>query len=445
MHATKPEALAGNKTRGDTVRKLLVFDMSYTFEMIRQRKQERSVTCRDLDGFFDHVWTVHPFATLLTSFDWAPREGRAQTHDLAPRHSFIEGKVGHFSWLAGFPIVNFALSQCALFIGLLRLIKTERITAIRAGDPHYLGLFGLMLARLAGIPLVLRIGGNYDLNRQASGRPIYPRLFRSARIEKALERFVLSRADLVAGANQDNLDFALANGARPALTTLFRYGNLIDERHFVDPAKRPAASAGLDRLGLERGKILLTVARLEANNSLKHPGDVVRVLASVRSRGHDVKAVFAGEGPMRQELFNLARELGVADHLLLPGSQDQGWLAEMLPQAAAVVSPHGGRALSEAALAGAPVVAYDIDWQRELIETDRTGILVPNRAWQDMADGVSRFLSDPAYAQRLGAALRQKALAMLDPRTLDAHEKLEYLRLLARFDAPGRPESARSL
>ena len=52
--------------------KLLVLDTSFTFEAIRQRKLEHSVTCRDLDGFFTHVWTVHPFATLLTQVLIAP-------------------------------------------------------------------------------------------------------------------------------------------------------------------------------------------------------------------------------------------------------------------------------------------------------------------------------------------------------------------------------------
>src|SRR5215217_4500117 len=74
--------------------KLLVIDLSYTLESIRELGLERSVTCRDLGGFFAHVWSVHPFATLLTSEEWGPRYGRPASHALAPRHTFIEGKVG---------------------------------------------------------------------------------------------------------------------------------------------------------------------------------------------------------------------------------------------------------------------------------------------------------------------------------------------------------------
>ncbi len=143
-------------------RKLLVLDTSFTFEKIRQLELESSVTCRDLGGFFEHVWTVHPFATLLTSEEWAPRHGRPMTHKIAPRHSFIEGKIGRFEWLQKVSILNFLLSQITLFLTLRRLIYREKISVIRVGSPLYLGLFGLGLALLTRIPLVIRIAGNYD-------------------------------------------------------------------------------------------------------------------------------------------------------------------------------------------------------------------------------------------------------------------------------------------
>ena len=47
--------------------RLLVLDSSYCLEAIRSRGLERSVTCRDLGGFFGHVWTVHPFQSSSAS------------------------------------------------------------------------------------------------------------------------------------------------------------------------------------------------------------------------------------------------------------------------------------------------------------------------------------------------------------------------------------------
>ena len=52
-------------------RKLLVIDTSFSLEAIKERGLEYSVRCRDLDGFFRHVWSVHPFSSLVTSDAWS--------------------------------------------------------------------------------------------------------------------------------------------------------------------------------------------------------------------------------------------------------------------------------------------------------------------------------------------------------------------------------------
>lgn len=410
--------------------KLLVIETDYTLEGIRNRQIEQSVLCRDLDGFFSHVWSVHPFATLVTSEGWAPRYGPPTVHEIAARHTFIEGKVGRFAWLRGIFLLNFVVGQVDLFFRLRRLIRRENIRVIRASSPLYVGLFGLALARTTNIPLVIRVGSNHDKFFETTGQPVQPRLMRSRRFEKIVERFVFRRADLVAGANQDNLEFALANGARPDRSTLFRYGNLVDRRHFTEPAERKASDV-LKALGVEPGKFLLYVGRLEP---IKQPEDVIATLAHVRRDGFDVKAVLAGDGSLRDKLLELARNLGVGDSVILPGDVDQGRLSILYPAAAAIISPHTGRALSEAALGGAPVVAYDVDWQSEIVETDKTGILVPHGNRQALGEAASKLLADPEYAKQLGRYIRERALKMLNQEELDEHERASYRRLLEDAD-----------
>ena len=423
----------------DSPRKLLVLDTSYSLEAIRERQLIHSVTCRDLDGFFQHVWTVHPFASLVTSTEWARSYGKPDLHELTREHTFIEGKIGRYSGLRRVPPLNFLLSQFGLFVTLLRLIRREKISVIRVGDPLYLGLFGWALSRLSGIPFLVRLNGNHDKVYETTGQPLQRRIFFNRKIEKFVEQFIFARVDLLAALNQDNLDFALANGARPAFSTLFRLGNLIDERHFAEPASRPDARNLFDEIGVQPGRFLVCIGRLE---SVKHPDDVVRVLAQVRQRGYDVKGVFVGDGQMRQSLGELAERLGVQNEVVFCGNKDQGWLAEVVPHAAAVVSPITGRALTEAALAAAPVVAYDIDWQREMVETGVTGELVPHLAVKEMADAVVRFLDDRVYARAMGDAIRRRAMKMLDPALLNQHEREQYSLLLAAHKRKGQNATA---
>ena len=418
------------------IRRLLVLDGSYSLEAIRSRGLEESVTCRDLDGFFEHVWTVHPFATLVTSEGWTSRYGRPEVHHFAPRHTFVEGKVGRFALLHRLSALNFIIGQIGVFVRLARLIHQEKICVIRSGEALYMGLFGWALSRLCGIPLVVRIGANSDKIYETTGEAIQGRFFRSRKIETIVERFVLARAELVAAANLDNLAFAIANNARPECSTLFRYGNLIDKRHFAEPTGRADGRMLLREDGINSKRFLLYIGRL---GRLKHTDDVVRVVAEVRRRGHDVQGLLVGDGPERIMLEKLALELGVQDQVKFCGNRDQQWLARVIPIAAVVVSPITGRALTEAALGAAPIVAYDVDWQSELIRTGETGELVPHREWRQMTDAVERLLNSPVYARAMGDALRKRALMMLDPASLNQHEREHYAALLHR--AAHRPQT----
>jgi glycosyltransferase involved in cell wall biosynthesis len=409
---------------------MLVLDTSYTLEMMTERGTLHSVTCRDLGGFFAHVWSVHPFASMLTTEKWTSRFGMPTHHKLADRHTFIEGKVGRFKMLQKFFILNFLISQIGLFIGLFFLILRRPIKIIRVGDPLYLGLFGLALSRLTGVPLVIRVNGNNNKVRENTGKPLYSRLLRSISIEQKIEHFVFPRADLVASPNQDNLDFSVAAGAKPDCVTIFRYGNLLAPEHLADPTKRTIDTELFSRLSIEPYKYLLCIGRLQP---LKYPDDVIRTFACLRKKGHDgIKLIFAGEGDMLDDLTKLADQLGVLSHVVFAGNQNQTVLAQLNTFALSVVSPLTGRALSESALCAAAIVAYDIDWQSEIIITDQTGVLCPHRSWQSMADGVERYINDPKFALQMGINARNLSRSMLDPEQLDQHERKEYSALIQK-------------
>lgn len=408
-------------------RGLLALDTSYTLHEIRTRGLEHSVTSRDLDRFFDHVWTVHPLVGASRQEPAQNAFGPASFDDIAPRHTFVQGRVGRYAELRDFPRLNFALAQAQLLFTLHRLLRSGRIAVVRASDPYWPGLLALLLTRVHRLPLVVRVGGNYDAIYAALGTPAYPRLFRRRGVEKWVERLVFPRADLVAGANEDNLRYAVANGARPERTTVFRYGPLIDPVHFEEPAERPVAKVR-EELGLGGARFLVYVGRLEA---VKSPDDVVRVLAALQKDHPELKAVLVGDGRLRPPVQALAARLGVGDALRMPGNRDQAWIAACFAAATVVVSPHMGRALVEAALSGTPIVAYDRDWQAELVRTGETGIVVPDRDWKAMADAVGALLADREAAHAMGARGREAAKRVMDPAALMAHERGAYEALLA--------------
>ncbi len=382
------------------------------------------VTSRDLDGFFEHVWTVHPAVGASPEHATSPPIGKPTSSQIAPRHTMVEGKVGQFQRLQRLPKVNFAAAQALTIWYLCRLVRSERISMVGSTEPLYLGMMGLLLARINRVPLVVTIIANHDAMYQTVGHATYPRLFRYRSVERWIERWVLSSADMVVVGSEDNRRYALDNGARPDRVREFRFGELIHPSHFQEPRERPSVR---EELGIGERPFLLTVTRLAP---VKHPEDVIDVLAEARKEVPSLVAVIVGDGPMRTELERRARELDVHDALLLAGTRDQAWIARALACASVIVSPVTGRALVEAALSGRPIVAYDFEWQSEFISSGHDGMVVPYRNTKEMAAAVCLLLHQPDLADQLGTRARRKTLETWSPEANKAEKVREFSRLL---------------
>ena len=407
------------------LRGILVLDMSYTLAMFRERQMVHALESRDAGGFFDIVISVHPLAGLFESGD--DRYGLPRVTPLGKGQTFIEGKIGRFRWPMVLAPLNFLLAQAGLIRLLRQTARDAQIKVIRVGDPYYLGLMGWLLARLLAVPLAIRVPFRYDEIRKLTGRAAMPRLFRFGWIEERIERFVFPRCDLIAGANEDNMRYALEKGGRSSVATVFRYGNLLHADHWIEPEARDNADTDLESLALTGHRFVATVARLEP---MKRVEDVVRVVAELFRRGTMVRSLIIGDGTLRPQLVDMARSLGVEHLVVFAGNRNQEWIARVLPRASVIVSPHMGRALVEAGLSGVPIVAFDYDWQREVVVDGETGFLVPNGDWLTMAERTEELLRDPDTARRMGSQVREKVAAMMDPVALMHHEQMAYAHLM---------------
>ena len=105
-------------------------------------------------------------------------------------------------------------------------------------------------------------------------------------------------------------------------------------------------------------------------------------------------------------------------------------IAKVLPKSTLILSPHMGRALTEAALSGVPIVGYDYDWQREVLINNKTGCLVEHQNWNEMANEAEKILNDQTFAKMLGKNVREHIEKMMNPINLNAHEISYYNRLI---------------
>lgn len=405
------------------LRDILYIDAAYTLEKVRKRGHEQFYQARHAGRTFRRVWGVHPFADVT-----GKQSRRIEILHFSPHQATIEGAAAALSlprWLAP---INFVLSQAGLVLLLARLVRTRRLSAIVATDPYYCGLLGLVVKSLTGRPLVVRLYANQDEIYAATGALAMPRLFRHRWIERKVARMVLRRAALVVGGNRNNLDFGAANGAI-GLTGVIPNARYMQMIHQTDPARRASATPVFQRLGIPAAAPkMLFIGRLI---ELKHPDDAIRAMAIAIGSHLGAYGIVAGEGPMREELEELIRSLGVEHNIVLAGLLGQEELSTIIPHCI-TISPLTGMALIECGLGGSPLIAYDRDWQSEFIDNGIDGFIVPFRDYRSMGRRAAQLIADPELAARFAARIRKRALAYADPDRINAQERALFEKMLTQ-------------
>ena len=134
---------------------------------------------------------------------------------------------------------------------------------------------------------------------------------------------------------------------------------------------------------------------------MKYIEHVIYTVEELRKREIDVYGLIIGDGSLRKEFENLALSKGISNYIKFAGTVLQEFIANILPHSAAIISPHMGRGLTEAALSGVPIVGYDYDWQREVIINNKTGYLIEHENWMAMSDAAEYLLSNRNIVENL--------------------------------------------
>jgi glycosyltransferase involved in cell wall biosynthesis len=164
--------------------------------------------------------------------------------------------------------------------------------------------------------------------------------------------------------------------------------------------------------------LLLCVARLAPQKGVD---TAIRALPSIP----DAMLLVLGEGPERARLEALARELGVAERVLMPGRV--GDVAALYRRCNVVVHPARwegfGLAMLEGMLAGKPVVAARAGSAPELVADGRTGLLFPPDDVEALAHDVATVRADWMFGTLgLGRARSEFSVARMTHRTLALYE-----------------------
>lgn len=191
---------------------------------------------------------------------------------------------------------------------------------------------------------------------------------------------------------------------------LVKLGVPRDRIHVQHNSIRPGAAVSPEQTQLLRRKldlkhderIILAVGRLSKE---KAQIDLLRAFKNLSEQHLEIAArlVVVGDGPERETLEATAASLGLSDRVIFAGQVNN---VEVYFRAADVlVNPSHSEGspyvLLEAMAAGLPIVATAVGGVPEMVENNKTALLVPDNDSQAMADAIARLLSDKNFAAQL--------------------------------------------
>lgn len=182
--------------------------------------------------------------------------------------------------------------------------------------------------------------------------------------------------------------------------------NGVDVRRF--------AAGEADRCGIAEG---LRIVGIVANyRAVKDHALFLRAARTVAAAAPDTAFLLAGKGPLRAELGELARELGIGGRVFFSDGKGEvaAYLRAMSVGCLSSRSEGFSNAILEYMAAGLPVVATDVGGNGEAIEDGATGYLVRSREPNEFAAAILRLLEDEGKRAEMGRRGQQRCRERFD-------------------------------
>ena len=286
------------------------------------------------------------------------------------------------SWTAKFALVGF------LGADFLHAVRARRLFEPQVVHAHWWfpnGVVGAWLCSLGDLPLVTTLHGtDVRLVRTVGvAKPLFAHVLRHSAAVTTVSRWLKTETE------------SLVPDVHPTVAPM--------------PVATELFAPGGDRDALR----LLFVGRFTEQKGLDH---LLYAVAAMKLRA---TLDIVGDGPDRDSLEQLSQQLGIASRVRWHGQMKQSDLPSMYRRASAVVVPSVDEGLGlvavEALLCETPVVAFDSGGLRDVIQHEKTGILVKPGDRTALAGALDNLLARAGAGSDLGRAGRLYALSAFAP------------------------------
>jgi sugar transferase (PEP-CTERM/EpsH1 system associated) len=271
---------------------------------------------------------------------------------------------------------------------LAGVISKRKPDIVHTHNPGPL-LYGTIAAKLVGVPAVINT--------------------RHGRAPKHTNRFVWGMNDAIVSISNDAKNELLKN-------------NIIDQRKVsviyngidLDIFKsRISQNDVKSSLGLDSSFVIGTVSRL---SSEKDQVGLIKAFAMIVSAEPASRLVFAGDGPLKNELEGLTDNLGVKDKVSFLGFRDNVSDIMQAFDVFVLSSLQEGISLSllEAMALGRPTVVTNVGGNPEVVVDGITGLVCPPEDPEALASAITKIMKDRDAAGGMGESGRKRVEAQFD-------------------------------
>lgn len=340
---------------------------------------------------------------LIATGLYPPEIGGPATHTITLERYLP--KVGISVRVAPFSLVRGHMRGIRHFLYILACFRMAKgADLVYALDPFSVGLPALIVARMRGIPFVLRVAGDYAWEQGVQRYSVTDQLDTFAKkkagygffvsILKRVQLYVASHADLVVVPSEYMKKIVHAWG--------------VDTKKIevVYTSFEPELALGNRRTlrGLLRfkGKMIISIGRLVPWKGFIA---LIELVPELVKRYPDMRLFIVGSGPDMPELEKRIKELDVEKYVSLGGALDHDVMLRYIQASDMFVLNTGYEGFSHLLLevmsVGTPIVTSNVGGNTELIEHDKNGLLVSYNNKKQLMRSIMSVLDSQALRKRL--------------------------------------------
>jgi glycosyltransferase involved in cell wall biosynthesis len=187
-----------------------------------------------------------------------------------------------------------------------------------------------------------------------------------------------------------------------------------------------------EKLGISKNSIVVgTVARLEPIKGIRYFVDAAKIILSLPSSYilPSIYFLIVGDGSERKFLEEKVEKLGLKDKFIFTGMRDD--VAELMSIMDIYVQPSinegMGKTIVLAELLGKPVVATNVQGIPSVVINNETGILVPPKDPQKLAEAIVKLINDKDLRIKMGENAKKWVYKIVDEYPQFSQQRMLFL------------------